>query len=86
MKRMTEAHSSKQMAAYIVQVIDVYIVVAGNQHATLNAPDKNFDMIFYSNILEYVLFGNGISESISFNTFGVFRIYAPIIVESNVFR
>ena len=62
MKRMTEAHSSKQMAAYIVQVIDVDVI--GNQHATLNAPDKIFDIIFYSNILEYVLFGNGISESI----------------------
>ena len=87
MKRMTKAHSSKQMAADIVQVIDVYIVVAaGNQHATLDAPDKDFDIIFYSNILEYVLFGNGISESISFNKFGVFRVYAPIIVDSNVFR
>ena len=59
---MTEAHSSKQMAADIVQVIDVDVI--GNQHATLDAPDKGFDIIFYSNILEYVLFGNGISESI----------------------
>ena len=81
---MTKAHSSKQMAADIVQVIDVDVI--GNQHATLDAPDKGFDIIFYSNILEYVLFGNGISESISFNKFGVFRIYAPIIVDSNVFR
>ena len=61
MKRMTEAHSSKQMAADIVQVIDVDVI--GNQHATLHAPDKGFDII--SAAIEYVLFGNGISESIS---------------------
>ena len=82
MKRMTKAHSSKQMAADIVQVIDVDVI--GNQHATLDAPDKGFDII--STAIEYVLFGNGISESISFNKFGVFRVYAPIIVDSNVFR
>ena len=51
---MTDAHSCKYMAAYLVQVIDLHIVVAGNQLATLNAPDKDFYEKFYSNLLECI--------------------------------
>ena len=51
---MTDAHSSKHMAAYLIQVIDLHIVVAGNQPATLNAPDKDFHEKFYSNLLECI--------------------------------
>ena len=53
---MTDAHSRKHTAAYLAQVIDLHIVVAGNQLATLNAPDKDFHKFFYSNLLECIHF------------------------------
>ena len=53
-KRMTEGYSSKQMAAYVAQVVDVYIAVAGNELTTFNRADKDCDKILYNNILNYV--------------------------------
>ena len=54
MKRMTDAHSRKHMAAHLAQVIDLHLIVAGNELAIPDALDKDFDEIFYSNLLECI--------------------------------
>ena len=46
MKRMTDAHSHKHMAAHLAQVIDLHLIVAGNELAIPDALDKDFDENF----------------------------------------
>ena len=44
---------SKTTLAYLSQVVDVIILVAGNQLVTLHTPDKDFEKVFFNNLVTY---------------------------------
>ena len=45
---------SAQRMAYLSQLVDVLIVIAGNQVVTQSAPDKDYEKLVYHKLIDYL--------------------------------
>ena len=52
--KLKMSDKSAQRTAYISQLVDVLIVIAGNQITTKNGPDKDYDKLVYCKLLDYL--------------------------------